>query len=131
MRNLNCSIIDAANFFPYHILKLGGISWCCVIPALPVLDLRRYSFSFSVVLTFRSIRVRRNSIGFCVARGCGVAEIVVRRLALRHACTGSIPGSAPLLEIPLLSSSSEDIGVGLNDYDLYVMKCMSQSIKIQ
>jgi hypothetical protein len=34
------------------------------------------------------------------------------------------------MKIPLLSSSSEDIGVGLNGCDFCVTKCMSQSIKI-
>ncbi len=57
MRNLNCSIIDASYFCPYRILKLSGISLCCVIQAslfsghsgFPVvMDL--YRFNFPVVV---------------------------------------------------------------------------------
>jgi hypothetical protein len=33
------------------------------------------------------------------------------------------------MELPLLSISNEDIGVRLNDSDLYVINCLSQSIK--
>jgi hypothetical protein len=35
------------------------------------------------------------------------------------------------MEIPLLSSSTEDIAVGLSDCDLYIINCIFQSIKIQ
>ncbi len=50
--------------------------------------------------------------------------------AVRQGDPGSIPGSAPLLlEIPLLSSSSEDIGSGPQRFIPYVIN--SISIKIQ
>jgi hypothetical protein len=35
------------------------------------------------------------------------------------------------MEIPFVSSGSEDIGVGLNDCDSCVIKCRAQSIKIK
>jgi hypothetical protein len=47
--------------------------------------------------------------------GRGVAKIEVRRLAVRQARV-RFPARHPYyMEIPLLSNSSEDIGVGLDD----------------
>ncbi len=83
-----------------------------------------------------SSRVRRSSnrVLRCSKRGCGVAQkecgvaqILVRRLAARQARFDSRLGTS--LKIHFLSSSGEDIGVGLNDSDLYVINCMSQLIK--
>ncbi len=53
-----------------------------------------------------------------------MAQIVVRRLAVWQAQI-----RFPAMEIPLLSSSNEENGVGLNDFDLYVMYKIQKIIK--
>jgi hypothetical protein len=47
----------------------------------------------------------------------GAAQIVVRRVGLLYGRPGFDSRLGTPVEIPLLSSSSEDIGVGLNDCD--------------
>ncbi len=60
-----------------------------------------------------------------VVLGCGGARIVVRRLAVRQAGFDSRIGS-PTMEIPLLSSRSEENEVG-STIVIYML-CMSQLI---